>query len=179
MGINNPGTPILLDEGVIIAIRRKINFTGTGVTAVDDAGNDRVNVAVSAGVGGGDMLKAVYDPNDDGIIATAQLAATVVNRGALDSVVLDVTSMLNNDIFPLTVGKAGWGYVQIGDNEEWAAFSFSSAGVVNLMMYSANVTATGGTAGKFNIYDAGAGVAFENKLGNTKKVAYEVKYYTP
>jgi hypothetical protein len=42
------------DEGVLAGARPIINFIGAGVTAVDDPGNDRVNVVIPGGGGGGE-----------------------------------------------------------------------------------------------------------------------------
>ena len=40
-----------MDEAVALAMRPRINFVGTGVTAVDDAANDRTNVTIPGVVG--------------------------------------------------------------------------------------------------------------------------------
>ena len=41
----NPSTIIVQDEGIEVAHRRTLNFTGTGVTATDDAVNNTVDIA--------------------------------------------------------------------------------------------------------------------------------------
>lgn len=46
----------LQDEAVNLTVRPTINFTGAGVTATDDAGNNRTNVTIPGGGGGGGVL---------------------------------------------------------------------------------------------------------------------------
>lgn len=70
---------------------------------------------------------------------------------------------------PNTRSNGGRGIAQMGDGEEYAEFSFTSAGVVTLITNSANVTNTGGSAGKFNIFTGGALIRFENKLASGVK----------
>lgn len=55
------------DEGVDLPQRTKLNFVGNAVTVTNQAGGTEVAIT-----GGGDMAKATYDPNADGIIAVAQ-----------------------------------------------------------------------------------------------------------
>lgn len=50
MGIHDPA-PVILEEGVEVAFRRKINFIGASITAEDDDTNGRVNVTVTGGGG--------------------------------------------------------------------------------------------------------------------------------
>ena len=40
------------EEGTVVALRRRVNFIGAGVTATDDPTGDRANVTVTAGGGG-------------------------------------------------------------------------------------------------------------------------------
>lgn len=54
------GAIIVQDEGTSLPARGKINFTGAGVTATDDATNDRINVQIS---GGGGSAYSRYDPD--------------------------------------------------------------------------------------------------------------------
>lgn len=42
-----------LDDGVVVGRRPALNFTGGGVVVTDDAGNDRIDVAIAGGGGGG------------------------------------------------------------------------------------------------------------------------------
>jgi len=75
----------------------------------------------------------------------------------------------------LAAGVAGYGTVQAGDDEEWATFSFTSAGVVTLRLNTANVV-TADTDGKLCIVDAGTNVQIINQLGVTKTIRYTVYY---
>jgi len=92
----------------------------------------------------------------------------------------EVSNLDSSQTIALATGVAGFGEVMIGDNVEWAHFRFSSDGTVTLISNTANVTTTAATAGKLNIYDGGSGVVIENNLVRpSKKVAINVKYYTP
>jgi hypothetical protein len=73
MPISNPNPPTVLDEDVIVRTCEYINFTGAGVVATYDAVTGRVDVTIAGGAGTGDMDKATYDPDEDGVIASAQL----------------------------------------------------------------------------------------------------------
>jgi hypothetical protein len=77
--------------------------------------------------------------------------------------------------FVLDASVTGFGFAQAGDNEEWALFGFTSAGVVNLIQASAN-TVTTDTDTKFCIYQSGTSVAIKNRLGAQKKVQYEINF---
>jgi hypothetical protein len=59
-GAASGGGIIVQDEGTSLPARGKINFTGAGVTATDDATNDRINVQIS---GGGGSAYSRYDPD--------------------------------------------------------------------------------------------------------------------
>jgi len=82
----------------------------------------------------------------------------------------------DNAHIDIATGVTGWGFVQAGNNEEHAQFSFTEIGAVTLISNTANVTTVGGSDGKLNIYDAGAGVAIENKLGAAKKIRFDIHY---
>ena len=89
------------------------------------------------------------------------------------------TSMIADDgEITLTTGRAGRGSAQIGDNEEYARFRFSSDGTVVVLEQSTNVAGTD-TDGNLCIYDAGSGIAIKNRLGSQKRISCEVFYYVP
>lgn len=47
------GNPIVVqDEGAVVGVRGTLNFIGAGVTAVDDPGNNRIDVTIPGGGGG-------------------------------------------------------------------------------------------------------------------------------
>lgn len=66
--------------------------------------------------------------------------------------------------------NGGWGFAQIGDGEEFAHFSFTSAGVVTLISNSANVSTTEDNDTTFNIFNGGNVVGFNNELGSAKEL---------
>jgi len=70
-------------------------------------------------------------------------------------------------------GLNGFGFVQVGDNEEYAWFTFNREADVTLVSNSANVVNTD-TDAKFCIIDGGGYVALKNRLGSSKKVKYVV-----
>ncbi len=71
---------------------------------------------------------------------------------------------------PSASANGGMGNARIGDGEEYAFFAFSSAGVVTLISNSVNVSTTEDNDTKFNIFDAGGVVGFNNELGSTKEL---------
>lgn len=79
----------------------------------------------------------------------------------------------------LATGVAGWGEIMAGDNQEWASFRFSADGTVTLITNTANVSTTENTVDNLNIFDNGSGVKIQNNLGASKKVAVNIKYFTP
>jgi hypothetical protein len=80
--------------------------------------------------------------------------------------------------YELTVadGKAGWGMASL--EGEWTFFRFTAAGVVTLVNNTTNVGTTDGTDNKFNIFDAGTTIKFENQLGDNKELNINV-WFTP
>ncbi len=85
-------------------------------------------------------------------------------------------NLANNGTYTLTSGKKGFGIVTIGNSQEYAFFSFTDAAAVTLISNSTNVTTTGGSANKLNIYDGGTSVIIENKLGSTLLMTLFVIY---
>lgn len=79
----------------------------------------------------------------------------------------------------LATGVAGWGFVMIGDMQEYAHFTFTSAGVVTLGSDASANTVNTDTDAKFCIYDAGSGIAIKNRLGSNLIMAIDIHYYTP
>jgi Domain of unknown function (DUF4082) len=53
---------LILDEGTPLAARAGLNFTGTGVTVTDDAGNDRSVVTIPGASGGSTILSGTATP---------------------------------------------------------------------------------------------------------------------
>ena len=67
------------DEGTLEGSRPEINFVGVGVTAVDDAGNDRVNITIPGDAdGGANVSRTDYDAANVQTSGSAWLASGVV-----------------------------------------------------------------------------------------------------
>lgn len=84
-------------------------------------------------------------------------------------------SLADDAEIALPTATAGWGFVQIGDNQEWAQFSWKADGTVNLIQNSANVVSTD-TDTYLCIYDAGTGVSIKNRLGSALIVRLNIHY---
>ena len=69
----------------------------------------------------------------------------------------------------------GFGFVQAGDNEEYALFSWTSAGAPTLISNSANVVTTD-TDTKLCILDGGTQINIKNRLGASKEIKYIIYY---
>lgn len=78
--------------------------------------------------------------------------------------------------YDLDSGRAGWGRVQIGDNQEWAEFNFTAAGDVTLVDNSANVVKVAPFDGNLVIRDNGSNVRIVNELGATLPMTLFVIY---
>lgn len=92
----------------------------------------------------------------------------LITRAGSESVADDATITLPD-------ATSGWGEVFVGDNEERARFSWTTAGVVTLMENTANVVDSD-TDTKFCIFDNGTGVVIRNRLGAVKTVKYIINY---
>ena len=80
------------------------------------------------------------------------------------------SAIIDDGIITLPSGQSGFGEVYAfltssGAFAERARFYFSEDATVVLVDNSTNVTTTGGTNDKLNIYDSGSAVVIENKLG--------------
>ena len=75
----------------------------------------------------------------------------------------------------IATGTVGFGFAQIGDNQEYAQFSWKADGTVTLINNSANAVAAN-TDDKFCIYDAGSGIAIKNRLGSALDVRFQLHY---
>jgi len=85
---------LLQDEGIDLPFQPTINFTGTGVTASDDPGNNRTNVDIPGGTTPHDLLDGVINQDTvanpatfgDLIIGNATPLWDVLSIGALGQV---------------------------------------------------------------------------------------------
>lgn len=75
-------------------------------------------------------------------------------------------SVANAGTYSMPTSKAGFAWVMIGDNREWARFNFKADATVELIDSSPNV-ATSDTAGTLSIYGGGTSVTIKNNLGST------------
>lgn len=90
----------------------------------------------------------------------------------------EMVSLADDAEITLATGVSGWGEAMIGDNQEWARFRFTAAGVVTLLETSSIDVVNTDTDAKFCIYDAGSGIAIKNRLGSTLNCAIEVRYFS-
>jgi hypothetical protein len=86
-----------------------------------------------------------------------------------------VTSFADEAFIDLPDATCGWGYVMVGDNEEFARFRWSTSGEVFLDENTANVVDSD-TDTKFCIFDNGTSVRVKNRLGSSKLLKYLINY---
>jgi len=79
--------------------------------------------------------------------------------------------------FDLPDSSAGFGFFIVGDGEEYAQISWTSAAVVTLINNSANVAATDSDT-NFCFFDNGTAVRVRNRLGSPKTVTFDYHYTT-
>ncbi|NUM33090.1 MAG: hypothetical protein HUU50_00960 [Candidatus Brocadiae bacterium] len=84
-------------------------------------------------------------------------------------------SLADDAEISIVTETVGFGFVQAGDNEEYALFSWASNGTVTLIQNSTNVVASD-TDGKLCIYDTGSGIAIKNRLGSQKTIRFQLNY---
>jgi hypothetical protein len=134
----------------------------------------------ASGAGGGDVVGpgvAVdntvvrFDTTTGKLVQASNVAIGDDAKGIIDN-----QSLIDTGTYSLPNASSGIGYLMVGDNEEWAIFTWGTAGAVNLMIFSANITTTGATDNKFNIFDGGTAVTLENQLGATKTVKMTLNY---
>ncbi len=70
---------------------------------------------------------------------------------------------------PFAGTNGGFGFTQLGDAEQWAWFSFTSAGVVSLPANSASVVNTDADT-NFCIFGSGGVPRFKNRRGAAKNL---------
>jgi hypothetical protein len=121
------------------------------------------------------MATKISKPQDiQGVLDTGNATTTsVVERGLTPY--RETIELADDAYIDLPDATSGWGEVFVGDNEERARFSWTTAGVVTLMENTAEVVATD-TDDKFCIFDNGTTVRIRNRLGSAKTVKYVVNY---
>jgi hypothetical protein len=130
---------------------------------------------------GGDFILSSGISTGTGVSDVRVLTPTAAATGTTDRTPVIRESVMNryladNGTFTLENARSGVGIITFGDGEEYAWFSFTTAGVVTLITNSANVTTTGGTNDKLNIYDGGTAVTIENTFAAAKNMTIKVIY---
>lgn len=153
----------------------KVNQTSTaGYTAHDVAITE-----TSTGSGNNNFFRygngtdSIYVTNTGDIVTTGEVTASGVT--AFNYVDLDIDDTEEYELI-VADGKAGWGMASLED--EWTYFRFTAAGVVTLVNETANVSTTDDADNKFNIFDSGTTITFENQLGDDKELNINV-WFTP
>ena len=140
-------------------------------------------------------MDSLYGKGDNGVLSSIATSGIIYGAGNIGSAVMEYDTLFVNFIsngiateglitvtladdgsFNLASGRSGLGVIQLGDGEEYAWFSFTSAGVVTLITNSANVTTTLTTNDKLNIGDGGTYVTVENTFTASKQVTLRVTY---
>ena len=122
---------------------------------------------------GEDVEIAIANASDDDKIRLSSNGDSELNGG--DVLFMDLRqttineSLADDASIDLTTNTTGWGFVMAGDNEEYAHFRFTAAGVVSLDYNSANVVTTD-TDAKLCIFDNGNNVRIRNRLGSAKNI---------
>jgi hypothetical protein len=108
----------------------------------------------------------------------SEINTWTMQSGVLKQITSEGSISLADDAeISLETGKAGFGHIMIGDNQEYAWFAFTSAGVVTLITNSTNVANTDSDT-DLSIYDGGTAVNIKNRLGATLILRYSIKYST-
>lgn len=76
-----------------------------------------------------------------------------------------------------TTLSGGYAEVMLGDGEEFAIFTFTSAAAVSLRVNSTNVAASD-SDGNLCIFDGGTAVTIKNRLGSSKQLFIHYRYAT-
>lgn len=189
-----------IDDGGLVGIGPQTTLTlslGLGGTVARTFGMERHTTGNTAGntlsINAGGATSAATDKNGGNLILKSGTATgtgfsdiqlqTVTpgstgttDRTPTDKFVIMSRVLADNGNFTLTSGRSGIGMITFGDGEEYAWFSFTTAAVVTLITNSANVTTTGATNDKLNIYDGGTSVTIENTFTATKTMTITLTY---
>jgi hypothetical protein len=156
------------------------NGSGQGIAFKGSSGASVSGAIISVRTGGngqGELRFYVKTSTVDAVapelVQTIQNDKTILTNGLTN---LRTSETLNDDAqITLSTGVAGFGFVQIGDNQEWAQFVFTAAGVVTLIQNSSNAVNTD-TDGNLCIFDNGSGIAIRNRLGSNLTVRLDINY---
>jgi hypothetical protein len=85
------------------------------------------------------------------------------------------TNLADDGTYDLPNATSGFGFVQIGDNQEWAQIAWKTDGTVTLVANSANVI-NSDTDGNLCIFDNGSQVRIKNRLGSVLNLKISIYY---
>jgi len=86
------------------------------------------------------------------------------------------SSVEDEAFIDLPSGISGWCFVQAGDGEEYAKFSFTTAGIVTLLSDTSTNVVNTDTDGNLCIFDNGTNVRIKNRLGSAKIIKFNCNY---
>lgn len=72
------------NEGVLVDCETVLNFIGTGVNAVDDPANDRINITISGGGGSANLQGDSLTSQIDGVATTFNLTETPTGQAVVN-----------------------------------------------------------------------------------------------
>lgn len=164
-----------------------INNGSSDVSGMYQTGGFFSNVGVELTSGGSITSTAngniTINPNGSGIIkleSDVELGTNkiIIETGNIGTEHTAPTELADSASFDLPDATAGFGFLIVGNSEEYAHFAWDSTGTVDLIANSANVVNTD-TNTKFCIFDNGTTVRVRNRLGSAKKVVFDYHYTTP
>lgn len=110
--------------------------------------------------------------------------STIIDKNGIDTLDCMVMDNVNVCVINTTLaddaegaletGISGFGECMLGDDEAYAHFKFSTAGVVTLIAWDNAVSSD--TDGYLAIYDAGSGVSIKNRTGSEEDLMCKLTY---
>ena len=185
MSFDTTGSTFIFKQGGA----EKVRIQGGSIVCFDTEGPQMVNVQSQATTPtlipnrqDGDTGVGHRDTDQLSLISGGVEAYTITeDTGAithkLSGLVKRYTSESLADDAEITIetGTSGFGTVNIGDNQEYAWITWTTAGAVTLVQNSTNVVNTD-TDANLCIYDAGSGIAIKNRLGSQLTVRFDLSY---
>jgi len=147
--------------------------TGKDVIFTEDVVIEGV-LTVNSDIETGSGVDGSIDVNDSSDVLQERLDAVNDNysKGLYQSVGSE--SLADDAEVTIFTGKAGFGWVNIGDDQERSDFSFSTTAVTLGANASAN-TANSDSDTDLCIYYSGTDLMIKNRLGSELTVRYEVR----
>lgn len=123
------------------------------------------------------MWKSMWDDDSSlsGANVTIDSSSNIITINDLNNYITS-ESVDDDGFLDLEDGVAGFGIVQAGDNEEYAIFTFTSAGVVTLLTDSTANVANTDSDTDLCIFDNGSNVRIKNRLGSAKVLRINIYY---